>query len=330
MPEVRLLSGKDVETLLSMDEAISVLESAFTELIEGRVVMPVRTPIRNEDADGVALFMPAFLPSLSALGAKIVTVYPHNPTKFSLPAVMGTVMLLDPATGAPVCIMDAGYLTAMRTGAVSGVATKYLAREDAKVHSILGTGVQARTQAWAVATVRKLEKCLVHSIDPMDKKQAFAKEVESLTGVSTGVADSAESAVAEADILTLATSSASPVLSGEWLKPGTHINAIGSHAPKMRELDTLTVQRSKVVVDSLTACQAEAGDFIIPVSENAWSWDKVYAELGELTSKKKQGRENPSEITLFKSVGLAIQDISTAKLVLQKAINLSIGQIAVL
>jgi len=327
MPEVRLLSGKNVQELLGMDEAISVLEKAFTELVEGRVVMPVRTAVRNEAADGVALFMPAFLPKMSAFGAKIVTVYPQNPAKFSLPAVMGTVILLDPETGAPLCIMDAGYLTAMRTGAVSGVATKYLARQDAKVHGILGTGVQARTQAWAVATVRKLEKCLVHSIDPMEKKLAFAKDVESLTGVPTQVAESAESLVSQADVLTVATSSATPIISGEWLKEGTHINAIGSHAPKMRELDTPTVQRSKVVVDSLPACQAEAGDFLIPIAENAWSWDKVYAELGELTSGKKPGRTSPSEITLFKSVGLALQDVSTAAFVFEKAVRLSAGQL---
>jgi len=172
-----------------MADAISILEDAFSELAQKRVIMPTRTPIRNEEADGVSLFMPAFIPKMGALGAKIVTVYPNNPSKHNLPAVMGLLILIEAETGRPICVMDAGYLTAVRTGAVSGLATKYLARQDSKIHTIFGTGVQARTQAWAVATARKLEKCICYSIDPHEKKQAFAQEVEKLTNVPTVVAD---------------------------------------------------------------------------------------------------------------------------------------------
>ncbi len=325
MAKVKLLSRADVEKLLTMEEAISSLESAFAELSQGRAEMPQRTPIRNADATGVVLFMPAFIPRLSALGTKVVSVFNDNPAKHNLPAVQGIVVLINPENGSPLAIMDASYLTAVRTGAVSGVATKFLAREDAQTHVLLGSGVQAKTQAWAVATVRKLKECLVYSIDPEEKKIAFCADVESLTGVRTTVAEDAEGAVRKADILTLATSAREPIINGDWIKPGTHINGIGSHAPSMREIDADTLRRSKVICDSLRACQAEAGDLIIPAEEGKWDWRKVYAELGQLITGELVGRENDDEITLFKSVGLAIQDMSTAALVYGKASENGLG-----
>ncbi len=233
MPTVKLLSRKDVESLLSMEEAISVLEEAFVELAEGRVIMPQRTAVKNNDVEGVSLFMPAFIPKISALGTKIVTVYNKNPTKHNLPAVMATVILLDPETGAPISIMEAGFLTAIRTGAVSGVATKYLARPDAKVHTIIGTGIQAKTQAWAVSKVRDVNECIVFSLDPKEAQMSFCQNVEALTKVPTRIADDKETAVKNADILTLATSASQPVIDGHWIKEGTHINGIGSHSPTM-------------------------------------------------------------------------------------------------
>lgn len=319
MAAVKLLSRDDVKELLTMDGAIGILEDAFAGLARGEVVMPVRTPIKVPGHEGLALFMPAFVPSLGALGAKIVTVYKNNPSRHNLPNVMGTILLLNPETGAPVCIMDGGYLTAVRTGAVSGLATRHLARPDAKVHALFGTGVQARAQAWAVATVRPLAKCLVFSIDDDARKQAFAAEVQELTGVPTEVAASPESAVRGCDILTLATSAKDPVIDGAWVQPGTHINAIGSHAPGMRELDTATVAKSRVFPDSLEACKAEAGDFQLPVEEGMWSWDAVAAELGEVVAGMKPGRTSDTEITLFKSVGLALQDMATASYVFRQA-----------
>ena len=325
MAAVKLLARGDVKQLLTMEGAIGILEDAFAGLAHGGVVMPVRTPIRTPEHEGLALFMPAYVPSLGALGAKVVTVYKHNPAKHNLPNVMGTILLLNPETGAPVCIMDGGYLTAVRTGAVSGLATKHLARPDAKVHALFGTGVQAKTQAWAVATVRPLAKCLVFSVDDNAKKQAFAAEVQELTGVPTEVASDAEPAVRAADILTLATSAAKPVIDGAWVQPGTHINAIGSHAPGMRELDTATVVKSRIFPDSLEACKAEAGDFQLPVEEGAWSWDAVAAELGEVVAGMKPGRTSPEDITLFKSVGLALQDLATASFVFQQAVERGAG-----
>jgi len=323
---VRLLSRTDVQSLISMDGAIDILERAFRDFAAGNVKMPVRTPIPVPENSGVALFMPAYIPSLAALGAKVVTVYGNNPPKHKLPAVLGTIILLDPETGKPVCIMEAGFLTAVRTGAVSGLATKHLARDDAKVHVLFGTGVQAGAQARAVACARKLERCIVHSIDTPEMKRIFAQAMFEQTGVETVVAESPEDAVRQADILTLATSSKEPIIDGNWVKPGTHINGIGSHAPAMREIDAATVAKSVVVCDSLDACKAEAGDLIIPVTDGRWSWDRVRAELGEVVAGMKPGRTGPGEITLFKSCGLALQDMATASFVYKEALAKGVGK----
>jgi alanine dehydrogenase len=320
-----LLTRDDVQQLLDMKSTIAILEQAFAELAAGRAVMPQRTPIKVEHAPGVALFMPAMLPGLGALGAKVVSVFGNNPAKHDLPAVLGTIILLDADTGNTLCIMEGGYLTAMRTGGVSGVATKHLARRDAKVHALFGTGVQAKTQARAVAEAADLKKCLVFSLDPPEQQQVFAGWVADMTKVPTEVAGDAQAAVESCDILTLATSAKDPIIKGEWVKPGTHINGIGSHAPGMREIDADTVAKSKVVCDLTSACQAEAGDLIIPVDNDQWNWKHVHGDLGQVIRGDIPGRESDDEITLFKSVGLAIQDLSTAYHVYRQALKQGVG-----
>jgi alanine dehydrogenase len=325
MAKVRLLSKTSVADVLTMDGAIHILEEAFADFAQGKISMPARTPIKVADHEGLALFMPAYISGLGALGAKIVTVYKNNPAKHKLPNVLGTIVLLNPETGAPVCIMEAGYLTAMRTGAVAGLAAKYLARTDAKVHTLFGTGVQGKTQAMAIANVRPLERILLYSLDDDETKAAFARDIETHTGVTTEVAKDAEKAVRVADILTLATSSSKPIIDGSWLEPGMHINAIGSHSPGARELDSASVVKSKVFADSIDACKAEAGDFQIPAAANEWCWDDIAGELGHVITGAHPGRENDSEITLFKSVGLALQDMATASFVYREALAHGIG-----
>lgn len=321
-----LLNRDTVRELLDMKATIEITERAFIELAKGSALLPQRTPLKIEQGPGVALFMPSYIPELEALGAKIVTVFGRNPEDYELPAVLGTIVLLDPATGAPVCIMEGGLLTAMRTAGVSGVATKFLARRDSKVHALFGSGVQARTQAWAVAESAKLEQCLVFSLDPPEQQRVFCDWVSKVTGVPTSVAADARSAVEACDILTLATSAHDPIIDGAWVKPGTHINGIGSHAPGMREIDTLTVQKSKVVCDLVSACQAEAGDLIIPVDNDQWNWKDVHGDLGQVLCGQIAGRESPQEITLFKSVGLAIQDLSVARYVYEQAVAAGAGR----
>jgi ornithine cyclodeaminase/alanine dehydrogenase-like protein (mu-crystallin family) len=311
--------------VLDMKDTIDILETAFADLSNGKAVLPQRTPITAPEHQGLALFMPAYLKGMGALGAKVVTVYKENLPKYGLATVLGTIILLDEKTGAPHAIMDAGYLTAMRTGGVAGLASKFLARQDAKVHVLFGTGGMARTHAWAVDCARSIEKLILYSIDPLEKREAFRDSLGDIIDCEIVFADDPEQAVREADIVTLITSAKEPVIHGDWLKPGTHINGLGSHAPDWRELDTKTVQMSKVVCDLVEACQPEAGDFIIPVEAGEWSWDQAHGSLGDVITGKIAARENEDEITLFKSVGLAIQDMSTAFQVYHKAVEMGVG-----
>ena len=321
----KILSRKDIIRVLNMDDTIKILETAFKDLSNGKAVMPQRTPIAAPEYSGLALFMPAYLKGIGALGAKVVTVYKENPKKFSMATVLGTIILLDERTGEPIAIMDGGYLTAMRTGGVAGLASKLFARKDSKVHTLFGSGGMARTHAWAVDRVRSLEKLIIYSIDPMEKREAFRDSLIDIISCDIQLSENPEEAVREADIVTLITSAKDPIINGSWFQPGTHINGIGSHAPNMREIDTSTVQKSKVVFDLLEACQPEAGDFIIPVNDGDWHWEDAHGSLGDVITGKIPGRVDDHELTLFKSVGLAIQDISVAYHVYTKAIETGQG-----
>lgn len=317
-----LLTRDDVARVLDMASCMDVVEKAFAELASDTAVLPLRIGIKPPG--GISLYMPAYLKGLGALACKVVTVYKDNPTKHGMPTTIGKVLLQDPETGDVICIMDGGYLTAMRTGAVSGVATKYLAREgDGQVAGIFGAGVQARMQLRAVAVARKLSKALVY--DPFPEAiQGFVAALGDLD-LEIVAAESPEALLEGADILCAATSSPTPLFDGSLVRPGTHINGIGSHTPNARELDTVIVERSKFVADSAEACLSEAGDLMIPIDEGAITADHVHAELGEIVLGRKPARENDEEITLFKSVGLAIQDVATAKLVYDKAVEAGIG-----
>jgi ornithine cyclodeaminase/alanine dehydrogenase len=318
-----LLARDDVARVLGMPDCIDAVERAFGELTAGTAELPLRIGIRPPG--GISLYMPAYLKGLGALACKVVTVYKDNPTKHGIPTTIGKVLLQDPETGDVTCIMDGGYLTAMRTGAVSGVATKYLAREnDGQVAGIFGAGVQARMQLRAVAAVRKLGCAVVY--DPVD--EAVAGFVEALggdLGLEIDRVASPEELLEASDIVCAATSSPTPLFDGATVRPGTHINGIGSHTPTARELDTATIVRSRVIADQADACLSEAGDLMIPIEEGAISADHIAADLGELVLGRKPGRENDEQITLFKSVGLAIQDAATAKLVYDKAVEAGIG-----
>jgi len=323
--KTRLLSRKDIESFFTMKMCMEAVEKAFADLATGNATLPQRTPIPVPDEHGIALFMPAHIKSLGALGAKVVTVYKDNVPKHGLPTVLGTIILLDEATGFPVALMDGGYLTAMRTGAVSGVATKYMATPKANVAALFGTGVQAFTQVLGVHEARPLAKLLAYSLDAPDARRQFAARVTEAIGVPVVVSDDPAAAVAQADILILATTASTPVLDGRWLKAGSHINGVGSHAPGARELDTLTVQKSRVVCDLTSACKSEAGDLMIPAQAGDWGWDKVAGDLGDVIVGKVPGRTSREEITLFKSVGLAVQDMSAARIVFDEAVKRGIG-----
>lgn len=317
-----ILNKNEVSSVLNMKDCMDVVEMAFSELAGGTAVLPLRISITPPD--GLSLYMPAYLKKMEALACKVVTVYKNNPTKHNLPTTIGKVLLQDPVTGDVICIMNGGYLTAMRTGAASGVATKYLARKDVRqTAGIFGSGVQARMQLWAIAEARDISGAIVYDLSD-DAATAFISEMSKKLNLEIIKAGSPDE-VLKADIICTATSSAVPVFDGKKVKEGTHINGIGSHSPTARELDTEIIKRSKFVGDSLEACFKEAGDIMIPINEGAIRPSHFYAELGEIIAGKKQGRIDQQEITLFKSNGLAIQDVAAAKLVYDKAVAAGIG-----
>jgi len=310
------LSDADIAKNLTMSETIDTVEEAFREYAKGNVVLPTRSTIMVPKYNGSISFMPSYLTGLDAQATKIISIYPDNRAK-GLPTTVAWIVVNDTETGMVKAFMDATYLTAMRTGAITGVAAKYLAPKDAKTVAIFGAGVQGRTQTWAACTVRDIEKVYVYDLYPEARKK-FAEEVSKQLGIEVIPAESGEEACRDADIVLTATTSPKPVIKREWLKDRVHVSAIGAFYPDWRELDTATVAESKLVIDDREGIELEAGDILIPIKERAITWDHVYAELKELVSGKKLGRTSEDTITVFKSVGIAIQDSSVANLVLRK------------
>ena len=321
-----LLNRSDVQQLLTMAKAIDVVEAAFAELANNTAEMPPRTVMIDPAVGGWIAYMPAYLKSGGGLGVKAVTVYKDNPTKFGLPTTIGTILVQDNQTGEVVAAMDGGYLTAVRTGAVSGVATRHMARPDSKVGGVLGAGVQARQQAVAVAEASNVDTILTFSLDDDTSRREFADWVAQAAGLDVQLATSTEALCRESDIVALATTAANPIVNADWWKPGAHINAIGSHAPGLRELDTASIQRARIICDQLDACMAEAGDLQIPVEDGDYAWSDIAGNLGDVVNGDTPGRTSDDEVTIFKSVGLAIQDISCAALVYREAVANDIGQ----
>ena len=323
-----LLTRQDVESLLSMAEAMVAVEAAFREHALGNVIMPLRTTIRVHG--GVNLGMPAYIGGeMDALGLKAVSVYNDNPARRGLPAVLATVLLEDPHSGALLAIMDGSWLTAMRTGAASGVATRYLAREDAHVATILGAGVQGQTQLMAICAARAIRRAYIYDLDPQ-RSRAYAETMSQRLGLEVIPTADLRMAVEAADVLCAATSAHEPVFPGAWLRPGTHVNGIGSHAPAARELDSETIRRSLLVVDNREAALAEAGDILIPLREGAIAESHIHGELGQVITGQVAGRTSAEQITLFKSVGLAMQDVATAARVYALARERGVGQVLAL
>lgn len=320
-----LLDRSTIEGLLDMKTTIDIMEQAFTEVANQTVAMPQRIAMPDPERAGIGLFMPAHLKGAGAYGIKTVTVYRNNPGRHGLPTTLATIVLLDPVTGKALAVMDGGYITAMRTGAVSGLATTYMAREDSKVAGILGMGVQARTQLQAVCAVRPITRAVCCSTGQEERWEAFSREMGPALGISIEPTTSQRETVEQAHVLALATTSHEPIINGDWIRPGTHINSVGSHTPDARELDTASVARSRVVCDLTSACQAEAGDLLIPEKEGAFSWDAVRGDLGDVVTGRISGRSSRQEVTLFKSVGLSAQDIATAGYVYQAALDKGVG-----
>ncbi len=315
--DLRILSGDDVRAALPMPAAIEAMRRAFGQLSAGDATVPLRSRVPTEK--GVTLLMPAFLHKSAELGVKIVSVYGENPAR-GLPVVSATVLVLDPETGLPRALMDGTSLTAIRTGAGGGLATDLLARRDARTVALFGAGVQARAQLQAVLAVRDIRRVYLRSLT-RQSAQMLADEIAGWENPPQVIpADSARHAVQNADIVIAATTSATPVFDGNDLRPGTHITGVGSYTPQMQEVDAVTVERARVVVDSREAALAEAGDIIIPGAA-------IAAELGEIVNGTQPGRLDADEITFFKSVGVAVQDAVAAAAVFSAAEKMGLGTI---
>lgn len=319
-----MLSREQIRSVVSMAECIGAVEDAFKEFANGTAEMPTRVSLPIIDKHGWQGVMPAYLRAAGSLATKIVTVYPQNPTLHQLPSVLATIVLNNPETGRVEAILDGSYVTALRTGAVSGVATKYLARPDAQTVGIFGAGVQARKQLEAVREVRRIRRALVYDSD-MKRAADYVTELSTQKDLTAAIANTPTEAVLGASIIITATTSTTPLFNGRNIESGTHINAIGAFTPNARELDNETISNSKVIVDSIQAALTEAGDIIIPLKEGIIEREDIWAELGEIVTHKKEGRTTDSERTLFKSVGLGIQDAAVAKLVFEKAKRLAVG-----
>jgi ornithine cyclodeaminase len=325
--DLLLFSVTDVVEALPMAEAIEGMKTAYALLSAGRAQAPLRTHLAVSDHDAT-LIMPVYMPGAAAneagaLGLKVVSVFNSNPPR-GLPLIHALVLALDTNTGEPKAIIHGGALTAIRTGAASGAATDILARPDASVVAIFGSGIQARTQLEAVCTVRRVEQVRVFSLVGGEQ---FAADMAGRGPVPPDIrlVNSADDAVTGADIICTATTSRTPVFDGHRLKPGAHVNAIGAFTPEMQEIDVETVRRSLVVVDSREAALAEAGDLIIPLNAGLISLEHIHAELGEIVAGTRHGRTSSEQITFFKSVGVAVQDGMAAQIILRNSLARGLG-----
>jgi alanine dehydrogenase len=323
--ELFILNAREVEAALPMAVAVEAMKAAFAQLSAGSAQFPLRSRLEVDSHQGVTLIMPAYLSESEDLAIKVVSVFPGN-IAISEPTIYAAVLALDPATGRPLALMEGGTLTAIRTGAASGAATDLLARQDAKIVGLFGSGVQARTQLKAVCTVRQIEQVFIYSLDQPGAK-TFVDEMTGQDPIPDHliIVDDPTAAVKHADIICTATTSQTPVFSSSDLQSGTHINAVGSFTPQMQEIDSDTIQRARVFVDAREAALDEAGDLIIPINEGIISEDHIIAELGELVLGKNIGRTSEQEITLFKSVGVAVQDAIAAASAFEGAIDQGLG-----
>jgi alanine dehydrogenase len=282
--------------------------------------MPPKMYLIFKEFDGDLRIMPSFSKRFLMAGTKIVNVHPQNQKK-GLPSVMAVIVLNDPKTGMPLALMDGTWITALRTGAASAVATKYLSRKDAKTLGVVGAGFQAITQIAAISKVRRLKEILVYDI----REEAIERLARVLAKERIKIKKGRLEVICQKDILVTATPSREPVVKKEWIKPGVHINAIGADAPGKEELDPDILKGSKIVVDSWEQA-SHSGEINVPLAKGLIKKEDIYGELGEIVSGKKPGREREEEITIFDSTGLAIQDLYTASLVYKEAKRKKIGK----
>lgn len=321
--KVLIINQTEVIQLLPIDKCMEVMADALTDLTQGKAINPLRQILQLPDTPGLLGVMPGYLQRLRAMGLKVISVF-HNNKGTEHDSHQGAVLLFEAEHGCLTAMVDASAITAIRTAAVSGVATKLLARKDAGDLAILGSGVQAHTHVRAMAAARHIRRVRVWSPNA-DHARTFAQTVAAEQGFEVSPVANAADAVKGADIVCTTTSAREPVLLGEWLTPGVHINAVGSSIPLARELDTDAVARSRLFVDRRESAVNEAGDYLIPRKEGIIGDTHILGEIGEILCGQIAGRQSDDEITLFKSLGLAVEDIAAAHLVYQKAMQKGVG-----
>lgn len=322
-----ILNAQEVRQALPMKATIEAMKSAYVALSTGKAVVPLRSHLPVAPHDGVSLFMPAFVDDSAgqALAVKIVSVFNQNPAK-GLPLIHAAVVVMEAETGRMLAMMEGGTLTAIRTGAGAGAAADLLARKDASTAAVFGAGVQARTQLEAMCTVREVETAWVYDLSP-ESMQQFIQDMAGYGPIPQDLraAGSSKEAVQDADMIATATTSNTPVFDAADVKPGTHIGGVGSYLPKMQEIPPEFIQAALVTADSKSAVLEEAGDLIIPMQSGLISEAHIHAEIGEILTGTKTGRENEEQLTFFKSVGVAVQDAAAGQLALKNASAQGLG-----
>ena len=318
-----LLTEQDVRAVLPMDDLVTAMEVALERFSAGAVRQPLRTVV---DAAGHGFYgvMPAYMEDPPALGTKLVSVY-HGNTARGLTTHLATIVLHDPATGELQAVMDGRYITEARTAAVSAASTKHLARREARVLAILGTGVQARSHAAAMLCVRPFDEIRIWG-RRADHAAALAAELAPSLRIRVDAVPTAHDAADGADVIALVTASPTPVLTRADVGGGAHICAVGACRPNQREMDTALVRASRVFVDSRAGALAEAGDLVIPIQEGAFDAGHIAAELGDVFGGRAEGRRTPDEITVFKSLGMAVEDVAAARLAFERAAAAGLGR----
>ena len=323
--EIRILRAADVHALLPMAECIDLMHRTMSAVSEGRVVLPLRSILMMPGDLGMMGNMPGYLGDPECFGVKLVSLNPRNkPPQYS--SHLGIVLLFEVEHGQPVALLDAAEITAIRTAAASGLATRLLARADASSLTILGAGEQASSHLAAMLAVRPLKRIRVWSRDP-DKTAAFARSEQARHGVTIEVAPTVRDAVERAEIICTVTKAREPILFGEWIEPGTHLNVVGSSVATTAEIDIPTVVKSRFFVDYRSSTITEGGDYLRALRAGAITPEHIIAEIGEVANGSKIGRTSPVDVTLYKSLGIAPQDLASAYYVLQKARQRGMGQV---
>ncbi len=322
----RLLTEADVRAVLTMDDLIETMASALKRFSTGAVVQPVRSVIPVDADDACCATMPAYVRAAddgAALGAKLVTVFGGNAAR-GLHTHLATIVLLDPQTGALLALLDGRYITEARTAAVSAVTSRLLARKTASSLAIVGSGVQARSHLEALARVHQLRHISVWSPDA-ERRRRFVQEMSALAPCAIKAVDHAGEAIVGADLVVLATSSPTPVVENGWVRPGAHVISVGACRPTQREMDPKLTKRARLFVDSRAAALVESGDIAMGIKEGRFGPEHIVAEIGELVNGGA-GRRTEAEVTIFKSLGLAVEDVTAAELAYRRAVERGIGQ----